>query len=177
MTARLSDASVADIGAVSALAARTFPLACPPELGPVEIRAFIAEHLGPEAFRAHLVTPGHEVLVARGDDGEMVGYILLIAGTEMDPGCAGQVIHRPTTGVSKFYVDPDHHGGGIASDMLDEVCRRCRAAGTRSIWLATNVANARARRFYVKRGFEPRGNRTFDVGGVANTDVVYELAL
>jgi ribosomal protein S18 acetylase RimI-like enzyme len=61
--------------------------------------------------------------------------------------------------------------------MLDEVCRRCRAAGTRSIWLATNVANARARRFYVKRGFEPRGNRTFDVGGVANTDVVYELAL
>lgn len=177
MTARLRDASVADLDPISALAARTFPLACPPELGTDVIGAFIAEHLGPEAFGAHLGTPGHEVLAAEEDDGEMVGYVLLIGGTDMDPGCAEQVVHRPTTGVSKFYVDPDHHGAGIASEMLDEVSRRCRAGGARSIWLATNVANARARRFYVKHGFEPRGYRTFDVGGVANTDVVYELGL
>lgn len=177
MTARLLHASESDLGAVSALAARTFPLACPPELGSAQIGAFIAEHLGQEAFRAHLVTPGHEVLVARDSAEEIVGYVLLIAGTDMDPGCAHQVLHRPTVGISKFYVDPAHHGAGIAADMLDEVSRRCTATGARSIWLATNVANARARRFYTKHGFVDRGQRTFYVGEAANTDVVYELPL
>lgn len=177
MTARLTEASEADLDAISALAARTFPMACPPELDAGVIGAFIAEHLSPQAFLGHLRAPGHEVLAARDAGGEIAGYVLLIAGTEMDPDCADQLVHRPTVGISKFYVDPAHHGAGIASEMLDEVCRRSRDAGARSIWLATNVANARARRFYSKHGFVDRGNRTFDVGGVANTDVVYELAL
>lgn len=177
MTARLQDASQADLDTIAALAARTFPLACPPELGTAEIGAFIAEHLSPEALRAHLHAPGHEVLVSRDGGEEIVGYVLLIAGTEMDPECADQILHRPTTGISKFYVDPAHHGSGVASDMLDGVSRRSRNTGARSIWLATNVANARARRFYLKNGFVDRGNRTFEVGGVANTDVVYELPL
>lgn len=177
MTVRLLDASEADLDTIAGLAARTFPLACPPELHAEVIEDFIAEHLSREAFLRHLHAPGHEVLAARDAGGETVGYVLLIPGTEMDPDCAGQLVHRPTVGISKFYVDPDHHGAGIAYEMLDDVRRRSVAAGARSIWLATNVANARARRFYVKHGFVDRGNRTFDVGGVANTDVVYELAL
>lgn len=177
MTARLLDAAEADLDALSALAARTFPLACPPDLEAEVIGAFIAEHLSREAFRRYLHTPGHEVLVARDGGDGIVGYVLLVSGTGMDPACADQLILRPTVGISKFYVDPDHHGAGIASTMLDEVCRRTRDSGARSVWLATNVANARARRFYSRHGFVERGNRTFDVGGVANTDVVYELAL
>lgn len=177
MTARLLDASEADLDALSALAARTFPLACPPGLDAEVVGAFIAEHLSPEAFRRYLHTPGHEVLAARAAGGEIAGYVLLVSGTGMDPACADQLVHRPTVGISKFYVDPDHHGSGIASQMLDDVCRRSRDSGARSVWLATNVANARARRFYSGHGFVERGNRTFDVGGVANTDVVYELAL
>ncbi|MBS7549571.1 GNAT family N-acetyltransferase [Dietzia sp. Marseille-Q0999] len=141
------------------------------------IGAFIAEHLSEEAFRTYTESSEHAVLVCRSDDGAIVGYVLLVEGTAMDPDCATQIVHRPTTGISKFYVDPDHHGAGIASRMLDDVIARSRRSGVQSVWLATNVANARARRFYVKNGFEPRGNRTFDVGGVANTDVVYELPL
>ncbi|MGI9589088.1 MULTISPECIES: GNAT family N-acetyltransferase [unclassified Dietzia] len=177
MTARLDEAVEADLGPLSELAALTFPLACPPGLDEQVIGVFVAEHLSEHAFRAYLEAPDHDVLVARSADGAIVGYVLLVAGTAMDPGCARQIVHRPTTGISKFYVHPDHHGAGIASRMLDEVTRRCRDAGAQSIWLATNVANTRARRFYDKHGFEPRGNRTFDVGGVANTDVVYELPL
>ncbi|KAA0919611.1 GNAT family N-acetyltransferase [Dietzia sp. ANT_WB102] len=177
MTVRLVDATRADLDTISALAARTFPLACPPELATEEIGAFIAEHLSPEAFRAHLDAPGHDLLMAREAGGDIVGYVLLIAGTEMDATCADQLVHQPTVGISKFYVSPDHHGAGIASEMLAEVCRRSKASGAQSMWLATNVANARARRFYVKHGFVVRGHRIFDVGGVANTDVVYELTL
>ncbi|AWH92193.1 GNAT family N-acetyltransferase [Dietzia lutea] len=177
MTARLDEAVEADLGPLSDLAARTFPLACPPDLDAGVIGAFITEHLSEKAFRAYKESPDHEVLVCRADGGAIVGYVLLVEGTAMDPDCASQIVHRPTTGISKFYVDPDHHGAGIASLMLDDVTARSRQSGVRSVWLATNVANARARRFYVKHGFEPRGNRTFDVGGVANTDVVYELPL
>lgn len=162
---------------MASLAARTFPLACPPELDAPAIEAFIAENLTPEALRAHLDTPGHELLVASGTGGEAVGYVLLVAGTEMDPDCAAQIVHHPTIGISKFYVDPAHHGAGLAAVMLDDVSRRSRAGGARSVWLATNLANTRARRFYGKHGFLERGQRTFDVGGVLNTDVVYELPL
>lgn len=177
MTARLDEAVEADLRPLSELAARTFPLACPPDLDAGVIGAFVAEHLSEEAFRAYTQSPDHEVLVCRADGGAIVGYVLLVKGIAMDPGCAAQILHRPTTGISKFYVDPDRHGSGIASRMLDDVTSRSRRSGVRSVWLATNVANARARRFYVKHGFELRGNRTFDVGGVANTDVVYELPL
>lgn len=177
MTARLDDAVEADLGPLSELATRTFPLACPPDLDAGVIGAFIAENLSEEAFTAYMESSDHEVLVCRADGGTIVGYVLLVEGTAMDPDCASQIVHRPTTGISKFYVDPDHHGSGIATRMLDDVTARSRQSGVRSVWLATNVANARARRFYVKHGFEPRGNRIFDVGGVANTDVVYELPL
>lgn len=177
MTPRLQDASEADIEAVAALAARTFPLACPPGLAATAVEAFIAEHLSPDALRTHLSTAGHHLLLMRDPDGVAAGYVLLVDGTEMDPDCAGQIVHRPTVGISKFYVDPAHHGTGLATAVLDEVARRVREAGAHSVWLATNVANARARRFYTRSGFEDRGNRTFVVGGVVNTDVVYELSL
>lgn len=183
MSELLHVAHEADLPGLSALAARTFPLACPPELDREVIATFVAENLSEEAFRRYLEAPDHEVLVAREgdgdgrDEGEPVGYVLLVAGTAMDPACEGQIVHRPTTGISKFYVHPGYHGAGIAARMLDDVTRRSRGRGVRSLWLATNVANTRARRFYVKHGFRARGERTFDVGGVANADVVYELTL
>lgn len=186
MPALLHEAHEADLRPLSVLAARTFPLACPPELDAEVIEAFVAENLSEEAFSRHLEASDHAVLVAREgsggadgvpEDGEIVGYVLLVDGIAMDPACEAQIVHRPTTGISKFYVHPGHHGGGIATRMLDDVIRRARRQGSRSLWLATNVANTRARRFYDKHGFSPRGHRTFDVGGVANTDVVYELTL
>ena len=170
-------AVAADLGPIAALAARTFPLACPPDLPRDSIDAFIARHLSTGALSVHLVTPGHELLAARTPGGRLAAYALLVDGIEMDPACADQILHRPTVGISKLYVDPGHHGSGIAALILDDIVRRCAGRGARSLWLATNVANTRARRFYARQGFAERGTRTFDVGGVSNTDVVYEREL
>jgi ribosomal protein S18 acetylase RimI-like enzyme len=174
---RVEPAVVSDLDSIADLAARTFPLACPPDLPRDAVDSFIALHLSSGALGGHLVTPGHVLLAARTPEGELVGYALLLDGTGMDPTCAGQILHRPTVGISKLYVDPGHHGSGVATRVLAEIVRLSSGRGVRSLWLATNVANTRARRFYDKQGFVERGARTFDVGGVANTDVVYEKEL
>lgn len=177
MSTTVRPASPDDVLEIADLAARTFPLACPPELDPDVIAAFVDRHLTPEAFRDYLADPTHEVLCARDAGGTAVAYTLLVDGTAMDPGCASQIEHRPTMGVSKFYVDPAHHGTGAATVLLDDVVQRAVTRGAHSLWLATNVANERARRFYTRHGFVERGGRTFVVGGVPNTDVVYERPL
>lgn len=95
----------------------------------------------------------------------------------MDEECASMILGRPTMGISKFYLDPDLHGRGGAAALLEAIIERSRDHGVRSLWLATNVDNARARRFYIKNGFLDRGRRVFMVGGTPNRDVVLELPL
>lgn len=159
------------------LAARTFPLACPPELPRAAIEDFITEHLDEDAFRGYLNADGHTVLAAVGADGEVCAYALLVDGAAMDPACAHLLTGDPTIGISKFYVDSSLHGRGAARILLDAVIDHGRLNGTRSLWLATNVGNGRARTFYTRSGFVERGTRVFTVGGVDNQDVVLELPL
>lgn len=170
-------AAEADLPALAELAARTFPLACPPELAREAVDDFISENLTEKAFRGYLTDPGHIVLVACDSDGRVRAYALLVEGTTMDEACVEMIVARPTLGISKFYLDPGLHGGGGAVGLLEAIISRSREHGVQSLWLATNIDNARARRFYVKNGFLERGQRVFVVGGTSNRDVVLELPL
>lgn len=167
----------ADVAELSALAAMTFPLACPPELPPAAVEEFIRANLGASSFDEYLDNPTHTVLVGSDPEGRIRAYALLVDGTAMDEQCAPRIDGRPTMGVSKFYLHPALHGAGGARQLLAAVMTRARDSGAASVWLATNVANTRARGFYVKNGFRERGHRTFYVGGLVNEDVVYELPL
>lgn len=166
-----------DVPGLVDLAARTFPLACPPGLSRSAIGEFVRRNLDTEAFLAYLGDPTHTVLLGCDPDGRVHAYCLLVEGTAMDETCAEMVTGRPTMGISKFYLDPAHHGGGGAVTLLDAVVSTARAHGGVSLWLATNEANARARAFYTRNGFLPRGTRIFDVGGTHHVDVVYERPL
>ena len=159
------------------LAARTFPLACPPELARQAVDDFIEANLTEDSFRSYLADPKHIVLVGDDAEGRVRAYALLAEGTTMDEDCAPMILTRPTLGISKFYLDPDLHGGGGADGLLTAIIERSRQDGVRSLWLATNVHNARARRFYARNGFLDRGRRVFVVGGTPNQDVVLELPL
>ncbi|GAB3132103.1 GNAT family N-acetyltransferase [Tsukamurella serpentis] len=162
-------AGPADAGAIAALAARTFPLACPPGLPREHIETFIAEQLSEAEFARHLRSPDHRVFVADGAAGP-VGYALVLHGVHAEGPPA--VHGAPSAYLSKLYVDPDHHGGAVARALLAAV--RADAAG-RPVWLGVNADNARAKRFYAKSGFVGAGVRRFAVGETVFVDDVLLL--
>jgi ribosomal protein S18 acetylase RimI-like enzyme len=100
-----------------------------------------------------------------------------VHGEPYDEAVAAVVRHRPTTELSKIYVLPDAHGGGVARELLAAAVEVARDIGAAGMWLGTNQANVRAQRFYEKSGFEQIGTKRFHVGDRWEDDFVYELPL
>ena len=87
-------------------------------------------------------------------DGRLVGFIM-IEGDE----------------VEQVFVDPDHHGAGVAAPLLAEAERQVAAAGYDEAWLAVVTGNARARRFYEKHGWRDGGELAYEVTAGGTTYV------
>lgn len=165
-----------DLEHLAELAARTFPLACPPHLSADDMAAFIAEHLTTERFADHLAAPDRTVFVAD-EAGELAGYVLVVTGDPYDAAIAALVRRRPTVELSKCYAAPEFHGSGISTQLMDHTISWAREHGAASIWLGVNGLNVRAQRFYAKQGFETIGTRHFTVGARVEDDLVLERAL
>lgn len=56
--------------------------------------------------------------------------------------------------LSHFFVAAAHRGTGVAPALLDDAETQLRNAGAATAWLACDVGNARAARFYEKCGWE-----------------------
>jgi ribosomal protein S18 acetylase RimI-like enzyme len=146
------------------------------------IRRFIDEHLTTERFEEYVGDPGRAVLVAEEDapDGggrTAVGYLMLVHGEPYDADVRAVVTHLPTTELSKIYVLPTAHGGGVARALLDAGIEVARSIGAAGVWLGTNQQNVRAQRFYEKSGFRRIGTKRFWVGDHWEDDFVFELVL
>ncbi|WP_152192909.1 tRNA (guanosine(37)-N1)-methyltransferase TrmD [Georgenia satyanarayanai] len=158
-----------DAVALAALAAVTFPLACPPSLGSEAIAAHVATQLDVGSFTRFLTDPGRVVHVAADEDtGALLGYTMVVLGSPAPGHEDGEDVAE----LSKCYVHPDVHGGGLAGRLVAAATTAAAQHGARQLWLGTNAGNRRARRFYERCGFAVVGRRTYDVGGVANDDVV-----
>lgn len=59
--------------------------------------------------------------------------------------------------VEQVYVGAGHRGTGVAGLLLDHAEAQVRAAGHTTAWLAVVPGNARARRFYERRGWVDTG--------------------
>src|SRR5215210_4914446 len=59
--------------------------------------------------------------------------------------------------VEQLYVSALHRGEGVADMLMADAERRIKDAGYSSAWLAVVAGNARARRFYERRGWSDRG--------------------
>lgn len=176
-----------DAADLAALAAATFPLACPPGSDPAAVAEHVATHLSEAAF-ARLLDDGarYLVLVAAVADPEpgeaLIGYTLAVLPRDSgegpaDPDVAAVVGVRPVAELSKCYVRAAAHGSGLADALLaatHERLARVRVAGEplRAVWLGTNAGNRRARRFYARAGYAVVGHRRFMVGPEPNRDVV-----
>jgi GNAT superfamily N-acetyltransferase len=67
--------------------------------------------------------------------------------------------------VEQVYVHASHRGSGVADALLADAEARIRAAGHARTWLAVVGGNARARRFYERRGWVDDGPLDYPAEG------------
>jgi ribosomal protein S18 acetylase RimI-like enzyme len=159
------EATPDDAEAIARLAARTFPLACPPTTPPEAIEAHIRDELNAQRFAEHMQTS--DFFVVDADDGEVCGYVMVAH----DPPTIEQDWRDPVE-LRRIYVDADRHTTGVAADLMQTALEFAARKGHDWIWLGTNEANTRALRFYEKFGFRVVGKRTFCVADSIECDHV-----
>lgn len=161
--------TAADAEPLAALAAATFPLACPPHTPATDIADHVATELNPSRFAEHLADSATTFFVVErpGEPG-LVGYAMLVDGPERPEGSIG----TSPIELRRIYVAARHHG----SDVADRLMARCQefaaTTGHDEMWLGTNEANQRAVRFYRRSGFSVVGSREFHVGASIECDHV-----
>jgi ribosomal protein S18 acetylase RimI-like enzyme len=176
MAVHVAVADAGRVGELAAVAAHTFPLACPPSMTPENIAAFIDANLSPARFTEYLADPDRVVLTAD-DDGRIVGYAMLVPGIIDDLDVQRAVWVRPTVELSKMYVLPNSHGAGVSAVLMQSALTHANQMAAKSVWLGVNQQNLRAQRFYAKHGFRINGTRMFRVGERIENDYVMVRAL
>ena len=171
MAVEIAAAAEADLPELADVAARTFPLACPPSVTPENVLAFIEENLSEDRFRDYLADPDRAVLAAR-EDQRIVGYVMLIRGVIDDEDVRRAVPLRPAVELSKMYVLPDSQGAGVSAALMSAALTRATEFDAKCVWLGVNQQNQRAQRFYAKYGFSTNGTKTFRLGAGIENDYV-----
>lgn len=96
----------------------------------------------------HERTPSRvaDTTVAVGEAAGLLGFVMVV-GEE----------------VEQVFVAPAARGTAVAGVLLDEAERQVAASGHEEAWLAVVTGNARARRFYEKRGWRDEGDLPYEV--------------
>jgi GNAT superfamily N-acetyltransferase len=173
-TMQIDPASPSRLTELADVAARTFPLACPPSVTAEDVAAFIAENLTPARFGEYLTDPDRVVLTAL-DDGRIMAYAMIIRGVpddSDDPDVARAVTARPAVELSKMYVLPEAHGAGVSAALMSAALQYVTTLDAACLWLGVNQHNQRAQRFYAKHGFTITGTKTFRLGTHLEQDYV-----
>lgn len=160
-------AGAADAETLSAIAALTFPLACPPHTTAADIAHHIAGRLNPTAFEIDLADPDTQMFLAEAD-GEPIGYLMLVGHFEPPVTAAG----TSPMELRRIYVHPDWQGKGVADELVAVAVGTARECDHDMVWLGTNQLNGRAIAFYRRHGFEVVGTKTFRVGEAVEEDFV-----
>ncbi|MFF0813974.1 GNAT family N-acetyltransferase [Rhodococcus sp. NPDC003318] len=176
MTVTVRPATSADATELAAVAAVTFPLACPPSVTDDDVADFLGSVLSEDRFAEYVGAPDRTVIAAV-DRGGIVGYVMVVDGVVDDADVRAAVTALPAVEISKLYVLPGHHGEGVSHRLMDAAVNRARAGGAAGVWLGVNQENVRAQRFYTKQGFEKVGTKRFRVGGQLHHDFVMERRL
>jgi len=171
MAISVTPAGATDAPVLAALAAATFPLACPQSTPSADVAAFVAANLSAQRFGEYLNASDRVVFCAEDGD-QIVGYTMLVHGIGDDADVARAVQQRPAVELSKMYVLPSHHHGEAAAALMRAGIDWAARGDAAAIWLGVNCNNVRAQRFYRKHGFEVTGSRTFRLGNRTEADFV-----
>ena len=161
-----------------------------PAMGRVMVESFLAAHRGqmPEtAFQKRVEewTPevsaggwaralaqvsdgnpeGDAILVAEGDDSDLVG---LVSG-----GAAEHEVNGPVAEISALYVLPSRHGRGIGRSLLRAAAGNLARLGFAELRVGVLSVNLSARAFYEAMGGREIGQGTFDEEGYLLPMTIY----
>jgi diamine N-acetyltransferase len=170
--AQIREATAADAALLAAFAAAVFRHTYARSATPVDLEAYIARYLHPQAQATEIVAGDWRTLLAE-IDGTLVGYAQLRRGAA--PACVRGAVDHPATAreIRRFYVAPEWHGRGIARELMAE-CLRTPPPNT-PIWLGVFSGNPRAISFYTKAGFRIVGEMTFLMGSDVQRDHVMQI--
>ena len=148
-------ATADDAARLADFAGRTFRETYLPDNRAEDVEAYAVAHFGVARQRAELGDPAMRTLLLVSADGALVGYAQL-RRDEAPAGDASAGIE-----LARFYVDRPWHGRGVA-DLLMDAC--VADAGRATLRLCVWRGNARAIRFYERRGFRVVGTQRFTMG-------------
>ena len=161
-----------DAAALGEFMARNFLAAYGHCSTPENVEAAIAEHYGEAAQLRQIRDPARwNLIVNRGD--AWAGHAQLKSGGDVHAGVAA----LPSLELSRFYVDVDFHGRGVAQAMMAAVKAHARENGAKALHLSVWQQQRQAIRFYRKEGFTIAGELVFMVGDDAKDDWLMVCAL
>jgi ribosomal protein S18 acetylase RimI-like enzyme len=121
-------------------------------------------------WQAQLEDVAYAFRIGESDD-EPVGYV------KLGPMKLPFETDRRAILLDQLYVLKEHHGVGIARELMDWSLDEARRRGAEELYLTVYVDNHRARRFYDRYGFEAVGRYDFMVGTQADEDIIMRKPL
>ena len=121
-------------------------------------------------WERQLGDPAFAVRVAE-IDGETVGYL------KLGPLKLPVEANGPALLLDQLYVLREHHGAGIAKELMAWALEETARRGATQLFLTVYVDNHRAKRFYDRYGFEDVGRYAFMVGSHADEDIIMRKLL
>jgi len=136
---------------------------------PEDLDAFLSG-FGIADWKAEIRDPAYAFRLAEAD-GEPVAYVKLgPLKLPVEPS-------RPALLLDQLYVLKEHHGSGIARQLMDWAFAEAMRRGAEELYLTVFIDNHRARRFYDRYGFEAVGRYDFMVGSHADEDLIMRKML
>jgi putative acetyltransferase len=178
LTPTFRRATVADLSALVAVSLDTFVETFAHLNDPADFEPYVAQAFDPQRIEQEVQDPS-SIFYFVENEGVTLGYFKINLNRTPfdDPDALFQITpdaYRdvPMSELQRIYLYKKYHGLGIASPMLDEVESVARQHGSERLWLGVWDANAQARRFYAKRGFEEFGAHLFVLGSDPQTDIL-----
>jgi GNAT superfamily N-acetyltransferase len=163
------DATPADAAALDAIFGTVFCDTFAHLYRPEDLDAFLSS-FGVVDWERQLRDPAFAIRIAEAD-GIPVGFVKIgPMKLPVRPDGSSMILDQ-------LYVRNEHHGTGIARQLMDWAIEEARRRGSEVLYLTVFVDNRRARRFYDRYGFEDVGRYDFMVGSQADEDVIMRKAL
>lgn len=165
------DATPADGPALDAMARASWRATFEHSAAPADVAAYLAKAYGPDGQLLRDLGAGVARFHLAVEDGAVLGYAKLV------PPWLDAAVKAGAAQLSQLYVVADRHGDGIGPALMDWTIDTARMNGAPALYLTVWEENARAIRFYERRGFVHVGDYAFHVGDQVDRDLVMRLGL